>query len=291
MTIKTILVPAAGSESDYSVFETALAAARPLVGHIHFYHIVVGPGEAATNTPHAGFAMGAGLVSSLHQLRAEEQTRLLCARDHAERFCKEHRIPMLDEPLAGNETWASWYEESGDSVPLIIRRARYSDLVVMGRQRHSDHLPENLLKRLLLESGRPILVATSSKSQTLTGTIMICWKECSQAAHAVTAAMPLLRQAARVLIVSVSETDDDRALAAADGLARQMRWHGIHATPRHLASDGHAVADVLSAVAQDCKVDLMVMGGYSRRGIRELIFGGCTETFLQAAECPILLVH
>ena len=123
------------------------------------------------------------------------------------------------------------------------------------------------------------------------GTIMVCWKDCREAAHAVTAAMPLLRQAARVLIVSVSESGDDEETDAADGVTRQLRWHGIHAALRRLRSDGRPIAQILSSAARDYEADLMVMGGYSRSPLAEYIFGGCTNAFLQAADCPIFLAH
>jgi hypothetical protein len=47
--------------------------------------------------PHARFAMGAGLVNWLAELRAEEQTRLCAARDHAEVFCRQNGIAMRDK--------------------------------------------------------------------------------------------------------------------------------------------------------------------------------------------------
>lgn len=221
MSIKTILVPAGGSESDLGVFKTALAAARPFAAHLDFYHVTVDAGEAAANIPHAGFAMGAGLVNALTELRTEEQARLVAARDHVRTFCRQHGIAMRDKQ-EGRSVSASWCEESGYSTSLITRRARCSDLVVMGRKTRSNHLPGNLIERLLLESGRPILLAPSQAERRSYGTILVCWKECREAAHAVTAAMPLLRQAARVFIVNILENEDDEEAAAADGIVRQM---------------------------------------------------------------------
>jgi nucleotide-binding universal stress UspA family protein len=49
--MKTILVPAAGSETDEVAFATALAAARPIGGHLEFLHICMSPGEAAAFVP------------------------------------------------------------------------------------------------------------------------------------------------------------------------------------------------------------------------------------------------
>jgi nucleotide-binding universal stress UspA family protein len=292
MSIKTILVPAGGSESDRSIFETALAAAAPLAAHLDFYHVTVDACEAAENTPHVGFAMGAGLVNTLTELRIEEQGRLSAARDQVEIFCRQHGIAIREKPQDHNAISASWCEECGDSRSLIMRRARCSDLIIMGRSHHCNHLPENLLERLLLESGRPILLAPAEATRALDGTVMVCWKDCREAAHAVTAAMPLLRRAVRVVIANVAEGGDDGGLASADRLARQMLWHGVHAATCHVASDRRrTVADALSSKARELEAGVMVMGAYSRSRISELLFGGCTKSFLRAADCAVFLAH
>ena len=160
----------------------------------------------------------------------------------------------------------------------------------MGRSRHRNHLPQNLIERLLLESGRPILLAPAEATRALDGTVMVCWKECREAAHAVTAAMPLLRQAAHVFIINVAE-GGDYGMVAADRLARQLLWHGIHAATRHVSATGRPVAAALSSTARELEAGLMVMGAYSRSPISELLFGGCTQSFLRGADCPIFLAH
>jgi len=45
--MKTILVLFGGGDRDQMIFETAVAAARPLSAHLDFLHIQVGAGEAA----------------------------------------------------------------------------------------------------------------------------------------------------------------------------------------------------------------------------------------------------
>ena len=45
--MKSILVPIGGSDTDLSVFETALLVARLFSSHLQFLHIQIGAGEAA----------------------------------------------------------------------------------------------------------------------------------------------------------------------------------------------------------------------------------------------------
>ena len=289
--MQTILVPVRGSDGEERVLAAALAAARPLNAHLDFYHVEMSVGEAAENTPYVGFAMGAGLGHALDELRVDEQERATAARGRIEGFCRRHGVPLLEKPQAGAGPSASFSEQVGESMPLIMARARHSDLVVLGRVKRGDRWPATLLERLLLESGRPILVAPSRAVRTLTGTIVVLWKECREAAHALGAAMPLIRRAERVLLVSVAENDHEDALEAVNGLAAQLRWQSIRAEPRCPAARGRAVTDVLAAAVKECEPDLVVMGGYGHSRIREIIFGGCTDAFLRGGGPALLLVH
>jgi hypothetical protein len=73
--MKSILVPVGGSATDGPLLETALAAARPFCGHLHFVHVHIGAGQAAANIPHTAFAMGPALANALEALEKEAETR------------------------------------------------------------------------------------------------------------------------------------------------------------------------------------------------------------------------
>jgi hypothetical protein len=82
----------------------------------------------------------------------------------------------------------------------MIFCARHYDLVVVGRRTGPNGLPPNLIERILLGSGRPLLIAPPRPPSLLLGTVMVCWKETAEAARAVAAAMPLLANAERVVL-------------------------------------------------------------------------------------------
>jgi hypothetical protein len=67
--IKTILVPITGGQSEDSVFQTALAAARPLHGHLEFCRARFCASTAAVQSPHAGFCMGQATTEMLKESR------------------------------------------------------------------------------------------------------------------------------------------------------------------------------------------------------------------------------
>jgi nucleotide-binding universal stress UspA family protein len=115
-------------------------------------------------------------------------------------------------------------------------------------------------------------------------------EETREAAWALTAAMPLLVRAQRVILASVQD-DASAPGGALDDLARELAWHGIAAAARTISSDGRSVAQVLHAAAEAADADFLVIGAYGHSRIRELIFGGVTEALLEGASLPIFLAH
>jgi len=288
--IKTILVPTGGGSSDSAVFDTALAAARLFSAHLDFCHVRIEAGEALRYVPHAGFARGAALREALDTLGAEGRARSVSAARHMQDFCAREQVMLADAPLEFDAVSASWSQHDGPAQEHLLTRARHSDLVVMGRANGPDGLPPDLLRLLLLESGRPILVAPPRARASLAGTVMLCWKEAREPARAITAAMPFLAKADRVVVVTVEGKSWDRTDGLAD-LIRQLAWHRIRAERRAIKAGGRPVAEVLASAAEEVDADLLVMGGYGHAPLREDLFGGCTRSFLESAEVPVLALH
>jgi nucleotide-binding universal stress UspA family protein len=288
--MKSFLIPIGGSDTDSRLFETALAAARPFSSHMNFLHVHVGPGEAALNSPHTSFAMGPALSSALQDLDTKAQTRSELAARHFGEFCAKANVEIRDAPVQADVVTASWHEEDGSALPRILFHARHHDLVVVGRAKSANGLPADFLEQLLVGCGRPVLIAGPETTSALAGTIMVCWKESPEAARAVNAAMPLLRRARRVVVVSIAENGDDPAEALA-GVARHLAWNGVRAEPRTVPSSGGGIPALLSAAARECGADLVVLGAYGHSRVHEILFGSCTQAVIRNAETAVLLMH
>jgi len=288
--IKTILVPASGSEKDLVVFATALKAAQIHHAHLAFYHLHPGAGEALVHEPHTGFALGTALRSLLDDLAETQDRRALLAEHHVRDFCARSQIRVTDTPLAVDAVTASWRGGDFGNEYRLIAKARRHDLVVMGRFTEPNGLPADLLQLMLIECGRPVLIAADKAPRSLTGTVMVCWKDAPGPARAVSVAMPILAKAERVVVVAVEEGDNATADSAA-AVVQQLAWHRVPATAEVVAANGLSVPQALLAAAQRCGADLLVMGGYSKKPLRETIFGGCTDSMLTHAPLPVLMVH
>jgi nucleotide-binding universal stress UspA family protein len=288
--IRTILVPTAGTDSDEAVFRTALAVARPLGAHLRFWHARVRPSEAVSYTPYADFAVGVGAQTMIDQLAERAIHRSVEAARRCTEFCRREDIPLIDRASPEPRVSASFEEESHDVLHRLMLRARHSDMVVLARPKYQNGLPDDILERLLLGCGRPLLLAPAAAAPRVTGTVLICWKETEEAARALAAAYPLLRVAERVLLAGAREAngleESDLAVVAAE-----LAWHGIAAEPILLGRHGKQPAERILALAKDEAADLLVMGAYGRSRAIELFFGGFTRTILQRAELPAFLVH
>jgi nucleotide-binding universal stress UspA family protein len=288
--IKSILVPTSGSSTDASVFATALALARPFGAHLQFLHLHLTPVSAALNTPHVDFVQGAAIASALDDARQKQDALSASALKHFQNFCASSHILTRDTPERSEIVSARWLEETDEPQRRLMFHARHSDVVVLGRRRNRDFLPGGLIEELLVHCGRPIVIAPESSPVSLTGTIVVAWKETPEAARVVTAAVPLLRAAARVVLVGIAEPGSASRQALGD-LAGQLAWHGIGAEVHIVGDDEHSAAARLAQTATKFQADLLVAGAYGHAPLRELVFGGVTLALIENAGLPVFLLH
>lgn len=286
--MKKILVTASGGAVDSVVFATALAAARPFGAHLEFFHLRVGFGEAARNTPHVAFARGSGLRHALQELRVEDESRSAAAHRGFASFCEQFDLPVTAAPGEHRGVTAHLCEEGGESVERLAWHARHHDMVVLGRHTHPDGLPADFVEHVLLRSGRPVLLAPAKRPLTLINTIMVCWKETPEAARAIGAALPLLAQGRHVVIANVHEASTANGLGE---VVRHLAWHGVEADVRRLDGGSLSSGERLAAAARECAADLVVLGAYGHSRTRQLFFGGCTQYFLEDTTHAVLFMH
>jgi nucleotide-binding universal stress UspA family protein len=286
--IKTIFVPASGSSTDASVFATALALARPLEAHLRLHHVHLSACEAAVRAPHVEFCQGAAMTEALEYLRRQGDYLCAGAFRHFQELCQTHDVPVLQGPQESEALSASWTEETEPG--RLLFHARHSDLVVLGRPHNRDYMPGGLIESILLASGRPVVIAADIAPRTATGTILVGWKETPEAARALAASLPLLRQARRVMIAAVEEQDCATPDALRD-LARQLEWHHVHAEVEVITDGKRSTAGRLTETAAVQHADLLVVGGFGHRPLRERVFGGVTQALIEQAGLPVLLMH
>lgn len=286
--VKTILVPVAGSETDRLVISLALRLARPLQAHLEFLHLRLKPEEAAGAAQ--AVAPYGSMPDLLNQLQCHQLDVATSATNYVQRVCREQHIPETAVPNSVVGVTANYIEKSGPATETLLFHARHSDLVILGRARHLDLMPEALIDTVLVEGGRPILVPSREPSPDLLGTVVVGWKETPNAARAVSAALPILNLARHVVLVNVAE-DNTIGTPGLEQLREQLAWHGIAAEVRRVGDGLTPAATLLPVVASQLNAGLLVVGGFGHARLRETVFGGVTRSLLDGASLPVFMVH
>lgn len=289
--MKSILVAVSGTSSDTAVLDAAYAVAAPLKAHIEFIHIPLAAIDVADFNHHIEFARGGGLDAALSETLPRSKDAEARAHAHVTDFCTSRNIHRISEPSSIEHVTASWTAcPITPDVEGFMRATRTHDLTLIGRSAGKRSWSQNLLERVITDSGRPVLIIPIGTARLELDRIAVWWKDHGAAARAVTAALPILGAAGKVGVISVLEDDDQTAESSGD-LARQLAWHGIEAATEVRGHDHRPTIDTLWSASLAGKSDMVVMGGFSRSRVREMIFGGCTQAVLEAAVRPVFLLH
>lgn len=284
-----ILTPATGADTDQSVFATALTAARLLSAHLEFLHVSIDVQETLTAMASADVGAGIGYGDILASLEEEAATRKKNAETAFRDFCEREQIPVSADISTALPS-AEWRQETGDEPRWLAAHGRAADLLVVGRPRNGEAVAMDVLEAALMETGRPVLVASATPPGSLSSTIAIAWKDRPEAARAVGAAQPFLRLADQVIIISVTEdvhTDEE----SCERLRHALSWQNPRVSVRCVKQDDRPPVEILLATAKAMKAEMLVMGGYGHSRVREVIFGGFTRRILTDADIPVLMAH
>ena len=259
-----------------------LAVAGDLA-HAHHAHLI---GVSVVNIMQSVPVMYGEASVALLERQAEIAEH---AADEAEEIFKKH-TDSLDL-----ETELRRFE--GLSSDVMSLNARYSDVTVLGQAAldsknasSADYLPE----QVVMQAGRPILVVPDAGDKFSIGEhVLVAWNASREATRAIYDAMPILRRAKQVTVLSVNpdESSDGHGEIPSADIALQLSRHGVRAEARQtVARDMDAGNEILARTA-DMGADLIVCGAYGHSRLREIVLGGVTQTLLRHMTVPVLLSH
>ena len=281
---KFIVLPSTGRDTDAPVFATALAVARRFGSHLAFLHVRpdVRQEIAALAAVEVGAVTGIGDTMDRMEQDADR-------REHvAERLWRE-QIAVRDTPPADGIS-AEWIGEVGVDAAWVAEYGRAADLVIAGRGGPGKAIALDVLEAALMDTGRPVLIAPPVAPTSVGRIVTIAWKDTREAAVAVSAALPFIAQAERVIVVTIDE-DDEPDDHSPERLQRALSWHNPNVLMHRLVRQrGSSVETLLTAVTQ-AESDLLVMGGYGHTRLREAVFGGFTRHVLERGKLPVLIAH
>lgn len=188
----------------------------------------------------------------------------------------------------------SWFEAEGDIVQGISGKARYADLVILGQYEWQDPQishPLPIAHSVAVHCGRPVLVVPATTVPTSLARIGIAWDGSREVVRAVHDALPLLRLAQWVEIVTLNSSSVPLLPEDASQLVEHLAHHGAKIVREAVAIETADEAAALRERTENANYDLLVMGGYSHPMWLEFIFGGTTNSVLWSSKIPVLISH
>ncbi len=284
-----ILLPCTGHAADAPVFATALAVARRFVSHIAFLYVRPDVRQEIATLAASEVGAVSGIGDTMERMEREADQREHAAERQWRALCRHEHLTVRDGPPSDGVS-AEWIGEVGMDAAWVAEHGRTADLIVAGRGRQDGGIAVEVLEAALMDSGRPVLIAPPAAPASVGKVVTIAWKGTREAAGAVSAALPFIAQAERVVILTIDE-DDDTDDRSPERLQRALRWHNPTVLLHRLVRHRGTVAETLLGAAMQAESDLLVMGGYGHTRLREAVFGGFTRHVLERAELPVLMAH
>ncbi|MEJ7929797.1 universal stress protein [Ramlibacter sp. AN1015] len=220
---------------------------------------------------------GALVVNALMDI--DEQRR----RDTREAF---------EKTAAATGLRAQWTELEGAAgiANLLGLRAMYADLLVLGQHQTTSAggAPGDFAEMVLARSGRSaVLVPFAIDPPASLRRVAIAWKETPEAARALAAALPILRRASEVHVLSWGgEPTQWRPR-----LQHYLGSHGVDPIWHDGGPEPKYIGEIILSTVADLSCDMLVMGCYGHSRAREWLLGGATRTLLSSMTLPVLMAH
>ena len=275
MAYRVILACLTDPETASATLDLGMAVAKRFDATLEVMHVRSDPASAV---PLVGEGMSGAMVEEM----------LAAAEKHGLELAKALRA-KYDAAVERHQGKTGWREEVGREDDIVASAGKLADMVILSRSLPGRDLPSPVtLNAAILDTGRPLLLAPPTAPEKVDENVAVFWNGSPQAARAVYFALPFLRKAKKVTVLSAREEETP---TPGQGLVDYLAKHEIQAGFRVFAAGGPGgdVGRGLMAEAEKEGADLVVMGAFTHSRLRQLILGGVTRAVLNQAKLPVLL--
>ena len=145
-------------------------------------------------------------------------------------------------------------------------------------QGESSHLPLKLNTSGVIApifASSLLLLPTIFKPAPIGRVVLVAWKATRESARALSAALPFLQSAERVILALWADPGDGEDAAGPD-IELGLRRHGVNVSVHREVAPAREVGELLLSKAADVGADLLVMGCYGHGRAREWVLGGAS---------------
>ena len=253
MSFRTILVPIEQHDLMSSTLETALCLAQKFDSYIE--------GFALRVAIPAAYAMADATAVTIPKLEQDIAENAKQTRGLFETFMQEHGVPCGAHTAALS---SKWLEDAPEGDEFVGSHGRLFDVIVLGRPGHNPKGSRmGTLEAALFESGRPVLVAPPSPRPQMGTNVLVAWNCSTEQARTIAFAMPMLRRASRVVVLTV---EGGAAVPGPTGqqLCHYLQLSGVPAKPLTVGLNGRLTGEAVLEHANVLGCDLLIKGAYTQ---------------------------
>jgi nucleotide-binding universal stress UspA family protein len=288
MSLAKILAPLTGTPRDEIVLATAFAAAKPFNAHVAALFIHPDPRLAV---PFVGVPVSPDVVQDIVNASEEiAKTAESRVRESLKAAAAKAGAVMVEHPKKADAVTCSLGGAQGAYFRAVAQAAELSDVVAFGVIAGPDsvELSEGFIE-VLTRSGRPILLSAEAPAD-IARRVVLGWDGGASAARAASAALPFLKKAENIVVLSIKRPGQHNGTDFA-GLCEFLGLHGLSVTEQTVEQNSRPIGEALLHGAALAGADLLVMGAYARGSLRESVFGGVTSHIRSHATLPIFMAH
>jgi nucleotide-binding universal stress UspA family protein len=301
--MKTILVPVEDHDAMAAVLQAAWLVARRFDSYVEGFAVQPAASEFVALDPLSSLTMP--------QVADGDAQIERHSRQMFESFMASHNVPPAppllptlppySPPRAGEGQGVglgeekegvsyAWVRPGAEFDTFVGSYGRVFDLIVLGRPGRAAQNPRMApLEAGLFESGRPVLIAPPTPPRKLGHNVLVAWNGSTEQARTNAFAMPLLRGADDVTVLTVEGGMTPGP--SGDEVALHLVRNGVPATAVTIAPAGRTTGEAILDHARLRGCDLIVKGAYAQSRLRQMIFGGATRHILAHATLPVLMAH
>jgi nucleotide-binding universal stress UspA family protein len=275
MSYKSMVVCLDNSAGSARRLEFALALATKHNAHLTGLHL--------TYTPNFYFDPYAQWAPMMVELEAAAQKK---------RYLAKEDFRIAAQKAGVNFDWADY---RNTELNQVLAHARTADLTILGQRNPLDAQSElgiDFQEKFVLKLGRPVLfLPYSGEHKVSFEHIVVAWNGGREAARAMADAMPLLKLAKKVAVLTIDEKKDIEHDLPDIDIATYLARHDVRMEIERNDEIDVEVADWLNSRMQEANADLLVMGAYGHSRFTELVVGGTTRFMLKKMKTPVLMSH
>ncbi|UWU78305.1 universal stress protein [Bradyrhizobium huanghuaihaiense] len=279
--MKTLLVPLQNISMMPSTLDVVVGLAQRFGAYVEAFPLRFGIPRYLTAE------LATGIPVDSYQEKSEVELNDM--RTFFEAFMMRHDIPRAAAGSSG--ACCGWLENAPEGEDFVGSYGRAFDLIVMARSDADAAGPHRrAIESALFESGRPVLLAPLNASRSIATNIMIHWNGSTEQARANAFAMPLLRSAERVSVLTVIGGQGVPG-PSADRIVQQLRYNDVAAHVIRVELENRDTGEAVLDAARAHGCDLLIKGAFTRTRLRQMIFGGATSYIMEHADLPVLMAH